>query len=118
LDCNTNGIPDECDIASCESDPACDDCNSNGIPDECESQQAQGGGGGGESSAMSGSEGTTGETPAPQDAAWAEFYDWCLTQDWGPGAAIPTDQQFANMAAKLQELGLPLIDPKLAAMTP
>jgi hypothetical protein len=86
---------------------------------------------------MSGSEGTTGETPAPQestgggdettgetpmlpddDAAWAEFYDWCLTQDWGPAAPIPTDQQFANMAAKLHELGLPLINPATAAVSP
>jgi hypothetical protein len=32
-DCNTNGIPDECDIASGFSQ----DLNNNGIPDECES---------------------------------------------------------------------------------
>lgn len=32
LDCNTNGIPDECDIASGSSG----DCNGNGRPDECE----------------------------------------------------------------------------------
>jgi hypothetical protein len=148
LDCNTNGIPDECDIAACESDPACDDCNangipdgcdiaaqisedadSNGIPDECESQQAQGGGGGELSSMSGGSESeasapgqqedeNTGESPVPQDAAWAEFYDWCLTQDWGPAASIPTDQQFANMVAKLHELGLPLINPAIAALSP
>ena len=31
-DCNGNGIPDECDIASGISQ----DCNSNGIPDECD----------------------------------------------------------------------------------
>ncbi|MHC4064226.1 MAG: proprotein convertase P-domain-containing protein, partial [Planctomycetota bacterium] len=31
-DCNTNGIPDECDIAS----GASQDLNTNGIPDECE----------------------------------------------------------------------------------
>ncbi|MCK4657982.1 MAG: hypothetical protein KAV82_00535 [Phycisphaerae bacterium] len=31
-DCNINGIPDECDIASGTSQ----DCNTNGIPDECE----------------------------------------------------------------------------------
>ncbi len=32
-DCNTNGIPDACDIANGDSD----DDNGNGIPDECES---------------------------------------------------------------------------------
>ncbi|GJM25097.1 MAG: hypothetical protein DHS20C16_15120 [Phycisphaerae bacterium] len=31
-DCNANGVPDECDIASSFSD----DCNTNAIPDECE----------------------------------------------------------------------------------
>jgi hypothetical protein len=31
-DCNVNGIPDECDVASA----TVNDCNSNGIPDECE----------------------------------------------------------------------------------
>ena len=32
LDCNSNGIPDECDISS----GASDDGNQNGVPDECE----------------------------------------------------------------------------------
>ncbi len=32
LDCNNNGVADECDIANGTSP----DCNSNGIPDECE----------------------------------------------------------------------------------
>jgi hypothetical protein len=32
-DCNTNGVPDECDVAAGTSE----DCDSNGIPDECES---------------------------------------------------------------------------------
>ena len=36
LDCNTNGVPDECDIAGCAADPACGDCDTNGIPDGCE----------------------------------------------------------------------------------
>jgi hypothetical protein len=31
-DCNTNGIPDECDLAAGTSR----DCNDNGVPDECE----------------------------------------------------------------------------------
>ena len=30
-DCNVNGVPDECDIA----DETSEDCNGNGIPDEC-----------------------------------------------------------------------------------
>lgn len=32
LDCNNNGVPDDCDIAAETSE----DCNGNGIPDECE----------------------------------------------------------------------------------
>ena len=32
LDCNTNGIPDDCDLA----DGVGEDCNINGIPDSCE----------------------------------------------------------------------------------
>ncbi|MCB9867149.1 MAG: hypothetical protein H6816_11010 [Phycisphaerales bacterium] len=32
-DCNSNGVPDSCDIAG----QASTDCNSNGLPDECES---------------------------------------------------------------------------------
>jgi len=54
-DCNTNGIPDECDVAlldcntngvpdDCDVDPAdpdgdgyvSEDCNTNGVPDECD----------------------------------------------------------------------------------
>ena len=35
-DCNSNQVPDECDIADCVDDPACDDCNSNGVPDACD----------------------------------------------------------------------------------
>lgn len=31
-DCNTNGVPDECDVA----DGTSEDCNNNGIPDECD----------------------------------------------------------------------------------
>lgn len=36
IDCNLNGCADECDIANCPGDPACDDCNTNTIPDGCE----------------------------------------------------------------------------------
>ncbi len=35
-DCNRNGVPDECDIACCDGSLWCRDCNSNGIPDGCE----------------------------------------------------------------------------------
>jgi len=35
-DCNANGVPDDCDITSGTSD----DCNENGIPDECENAPA------------------------------------------------------------------------------
>jgi hypothetical protein len=45
-DCNSNGIPDECDISNCPpgtGPAACQDCNSNGVPDGCElwGQQAK-----------------------------------------------------------------------------
>ncbi len=36
LDCNTNAVPDECDIAACETDSGCQDCDQNGVPDECD----------------------------------------------------------------------------------
>lgn len=44
LDCNSNGIPDRCDINCGFPDEGCDfahcgrssDCNANGLPDECE----------------------------------------------------------------------------------
>ena len=35
-DCNTNGIPDDCDIAGCGGDAWCQDCQGNGILDGCE----------------------------------------------------------------------------------
>lgn len=35
-DCNGNGRPDDCDLAECESDPGCQDCNENGELDECD----------------------------------------------------------------------------------
>jgi len=36
LDCNGNGIPDDCDIANCDGSAGCSDCNGNGIPDGCD----------------------------------------------------------------------------------
>jgi len=36
LDCNGNGLPDDCELAHCPDDPACGDCNINGILDGCE----------------------------------------------------------------------------------
>ena len=35
-DCQSNGIPDECDIADCPGEAWCDDCNGNDIPDGCD----------------------------------------------------------------------------------
>jgi len=36
-DCNSNGIPDECDLADCPmGDASCADCNGNGVPDSCD----------------------------------------------------------------------------------
>ena len=36
-DCNSNGIPDHCELANCTpTDLACQDCNGNSIPDVCE----------------------------------------------------------------------------------
>jgi hypothetical protein len=35
-DCNGNGIPDECDVANCNDSAWCGDCNGNGIPDGCD----------------------------------------------------------------------------------
>lgn len=36
LDCNTNYIPDDFDIADCDGAAWCLDCNTNSIPDDCE----------------------------------------------------------------------------------
>ncbi len=36
FDCNANGVPDECDIATCTGEPNCSDCNRNRIPDGCD----------------------------------------------------------------------------------
>lgn len=35
-DCNGNGRPDDCDIIACEEDASCGDCNGNLIPDGCD----------------------------------------------------------------------------------
>jgi hypothetical protein len=135
-DCNANGIPDGCDIAAQISE----DTNSNGIPDECEGQQAQGGDGEvlsedtGESPVPQES---TGGTPAPQestgggdettggtpmlpddDAAWDAFWEWSCDITQGANPSLAADQKFAAMVAKLQELGLPLINPAIAALSP
>jgi len=50
VDCNYNGVLDECDIANCPpNDPSCQDCNHNDVPDGCDiangtSQDANGNG--------------------------------------------------------------------------
>ncbi len=36
FDCNGNGTPDDCDITACSGDLACVDCNNNGSPDGCD----------------------------------------------------------------------------------
>ena len=36
VDCNDNGVPDECDISNCGGELWCSDCNTNGVPDVCE----------------------------------------------------------------------------------
>jgi len=124
LDCNANGIPDECDIDPTDPDgngqvsgdcngnrfpDECDitsgisqDVNGNGVPDECE-QQAQGGG----SSPAPGGNGAAVASPE----ALAAFTDWCLQQQWGPGAEVGCAQQFQRCVDKLAELGLPPADP-------
>ncbi|HKQ48944.1 MAG TPA: hypothetical protein VJZ71_12810 [Phycisphaerae bacterium] len=117
LDCNTNGIPDECDLAACEGDPACDDCNANGIPDSCDiaaeisedintngiPDECEGEGMMGGETMMSGEGGEFDE-----EAAWEAFYDWAATQCWGPTCETSGAEQFGALAAKLQELGLPI----------
>ena len=38
-DCNTNGVPDDCDVDPADPDGdgyVSEDCNSNGVPDECD----------------------------------------------------------------------------------
>lgn len=36
LDCNENGIADECDLANCDGSSWCSDCNQNSVIDECD----------------------------------------------------------------------------------
>jgi hypothetical protein len=70
IDCNDNGIPDECDIASGSSL----DIDSNGIPDECE--------------ALPCPWDTTGDLGEPDDTVGtADFF--ALLQNWGPCPAQP-----------------------------
>ncbi len=94
-DCNRNGFPDECDIASGVSA----DDNNNGIPDECETgTQAQAGGG--------------------SDEAWAAFHEWCCQQSWGPPAEHSCSCQFQHYVDRLNELGLPLVNPAAETVEP
>ena len=102
-DCNANGFPDECDIAAGISQ----DANTNGIPDECEAQQSQGGGG--SSPTPTATTSTLSESETEQ--AYADFYIWCLAQQWGTNAPRTCSQQFQAMVDKMRELGLPLAAP-------
>jgi hypothetical protein len=86
---------------------------------------------------MSGSEGTTGETPAPQestgggdestgetpmlpddDAAWDAFWEWSCDITQGANPSLAADQKFAAMVAKMRELGIPVIDPGVMVSAP
>jgi hypothetical protein len=42
------------------------------------------------------------------EAAWETFYEWASAQCWGPACETSGAEQFAAMAAKLKELGLPV----------
>jgi hypothetical protein len=106
IDCNENGIPDECDVAN---ETSCD-TNLNGIPDECEivlplcyDMDENGC-----CDLEMGGELLYGEWEPDLTEAWAAFFAWCEMQEWGPEASISTQQQFANMVEKMQELGLPV----------
>ncbi len=35
-DCDGDGTPDECEISNCNGDRACSNCNQNGVPDGCD----------------------------------------------------------------------------------
>jgi hypothetical protein len=41
-------------------------------------------------------------------------FDWSCDPAQGADPTLPADQKFAAMVAKLQELGLPLINPAVA----
>jgi len=116
-----SSVSDECDIAACESDPACEDCNENGIPDRCDiaaeisedantngiPDECEGEGMMGGESMMSGEGGEF----VPPEEAWEAFHEWAVTQCWGTNCQTTGAEQFAAMAAKLQELGLPVTGP-------
>jgi len=116
LDCNENGVPDSCDIASGFAqdrngngipDP-CDiatghrsDQDHNGIPDECSI---------GNMPTINGGDGVddNGCAPAPEDldAEWVALYDWWAAQGWGPDCEQSGAEQFQRYVDKLCELGL------------
>jgi hypothetical protein len=105
-DCNANGIPDGCDIASSLSL----DEDEDGIPDECENLLNRFEGFGNE---LLDSGPCVGLSPDPcyDDptcaAAWEEFYDWSLAQTWEPNSPLTGAEQFQVMLDKLAEIGLP-----------
>ncbi|MCK4660093.1 MAG: hypothetical protein KAV82_11280 [Phycisphaerae bacterium] len=67
-DCNDNGVPDECDLASGFSQ----DCNDTGVPDECELE------GTGERVLVS--------FLLDTDPGWAAQYNWAFGQPTGGGS--------------------------------
>ena len=78
-DCNDNDYPDECDITAGISQ----DCNSNGIPDECELPQ-------------SGAVSTT--WSAPSGGSWFESANWCLPE-------VPDNNQNADFDVIIDTAG-------------
>lgn len=95
VDCNENGVPDECDIASQYSA----DANSNHVPDECEWQgnSMQGGGGEGPCAALT------------DEECRRVFWDWAVAQCWGRECELTGFEQYQALVAKLNELGLSMV---------
>jgi len=50
-------------------------------------------------------------TGTDDDAVWEAFYEWHVDQTWGPSGDLTGAEQFAQLVAKLRELGLPLENP-------
>ncbi|NUQ46032.1 MAG: hypothetical protein HUU22_08360, partial [Phycisphaerae bacterium] len=108
-DCNTNRLPDECDLIL-PFMPS-EDANSNGTPDECEEgDSAQGGGesgGSGESQGGESEESNAGG-PAPltdeqRREALGELLTWIRDNDL---RSLPRWQQYPLFDKKARELGL------------
>jgi hypothetical protein len=91
--CNHNGVPDSCDIASGHSP----DRNHDGIPDECALEDGP---------RMMGPTLERAPPPSDLDAAWTELYAWCATQCWGPGCGKSGAEPYQRYVDKMCEMGL------------